>query len=78
MTTDYIGNEEKVVVANSKLEFVEAESSKLRKDLIEAINETNKAKEKIKELNEALRVEKMLFIQKDKEIQATLLRTNAE
>ena len=49
-----------------------------RKDLIEAINETNKAKEKIKELNEALRVEKMLVIQKDKEIQATLLRTNAE
>ena len=78
MTTDYIGNEEKVVVANSKLESVEAESSKLRKDLIEAINETNKAKEKIKELNEALRVEKMLVIQKDKEKQATLLRTNAE
>ena len=78
MTTDYIGNEEKVVVANSKLESVEAESSKLRKDLIEAINETNKAKEKIKELNEALKVEKMLVIQKDKEIQATLLRANAE
>nr|POE96261.1 hypothetical protein CFP56_54046 [Quercus suber] len=46
--------------------------------IIEAINETNKAKEKIKELNEALRVEKMLIIQKDEEIHAALLRTDSE
>ena len=37
-TTDYLSNEEKVMVANSEIEFVEAESSKLRKDLIEAID----------------------------------------
>nr|POE55211.1 hypothetical protein CFP56_02211 [Quercus suber] len=61
-------SEEKVMVANSKLEFVEEESSKLRKDLIESMDETNKAKEKIKDLNEALRVEKMLVVQKEKEI----------
>lgn len=78
LTTDYIGNEEKVVVANSKLESVEAESSKLKKFLIESMDETNKAKEKIKKLNESLRVEKMLFVQKDEEIQAALLRTSAE
>lgn len=66
------------MVANSKLESVEVESSRLRKDLIEAMDKTNKAREKIKELSEALRVEKMLVIQKDKEIQATLLKTDIE
>ena len=50
------------MVANSKLESVKAESLKLRKDLIGTMDETNKANEKIKELNEALYVEKMLVI----------------
>ena len=35
--TDYLSNEEKVVVANSKVYYVKAESSRLRKDLIEAL-----------------------------------------
>nr|POF07978.1 hypothetical protein CFP56_55291 [Quercus suber] len=42
------------------------------------MDETNKVREKIKELSEALRVEKMLVIQKDEEIQAALLKTDAE
>ena len=62
LTTNYLGIEEKVGVVNSKLESIEAESSKLRKDLIEAMDEVNTAKEKIKELNEALKVEKMLVV----------------
>ena len=78
LTTDYLNIVEKAVVANSKLEFVEVKSSKLRKDLIVAMDETSKANEKIKELSEALRVEKMLVIQKDEEIQATFLKTNVE
>ena len=78
LTTNYLGIEEKVGVVNSKLESVEVESSKLRKDLIEAMDEVNRAKEKIKELNEALKVEKMLEVQKDEEVQAALLRTSAE
>ena len=65
-------------MANSKLEFVEVKSSKLRNDLIIAMDETSKPNEKIKELSEALRVEKMLVIQKDEEIQATFLKTNVE
>ena len=65
-------------MANSKLEFVEVKSSKLRKDLIVAMDETSKENEKIKELSKALRVEKMLVIQKDEEIQATFLKTNVE
>ena len=66
------------MVANSKLESVKAESSKMRKDLILAMDETDKANEKIRELTEALRVEKALVVQKDEKIQAALLRTNAE
>ena len=64
MTTHYLTNEEKVVVANSKVDSVEAESSRLRKDLIEAMNQVTKAKEKLKEHKDALKVEKKLVIQK--------------
>lgn len=78
LTTDYLGIKERVVVVNSKLESAEAESSNRRKDLIEAMVEVNKVKEKIKELNEALKVEKMLIIQKDEDVQVALLRTSAE
>ena len=66
------------MVANWNLESVEAESSKLRKDLIVAMDEMNKANEKIRELTEALRVEKALVVQKDEEIQAALPRTDAK
>ena len=70
--------EEKVVVANSKEESVEVESSKLRKDLIAAKNETNDANQKIMELTEALHVEKVLVVQKDEKIQVALLKTDME
>ena len=66
------------MVANSKLEFVKAKSLKLRKDMIVAMDETNKVNEKIRELIEALLVEKVLVVQKDEEIQVALLRTNVE
>ena len=65
-------------MVNSKLESIEAKSSKLRMDLIAAMDEMNKANEKVKELSEALRVEKALVAQKDEEIQAALLRSDAE
>ena len=75
---NYLNIEEKVVVANLKVESVEVESSKLRKDLIVAMNEWNDADEKIKELTEALHVEKALVVQKDEEIQYALLKTYAK
>jgi len=75
---DYLSSEEKVVVANSKVDSVEVQSSRLRKDLIEAMDHMTKAKEKVKELKDALKVEKKLVIQKDEEIQAALLKTNKE
>ena len=76
--TNCLSNEEKVVVANSKVDVVEAESSRLRKDLIEAMDQLTKAKDKVKELKEALKVEKKLVIQKDEEVQAALLRTDKD
>ena len=65
-------------MANSKVDSIEVESSKLRKDLIKAMDQSTKAKEKVKELKEALKVEKKLVIQKDKEVQAAFLRTEEE
>ena len=66
------------MVANSKVESVKVECSKLRKDLIATKNETNDAKHKIRQLTEALHVEKVLVVQKDEKIQVALLRTNTE
>ena len=62
MTIDYLSSEEKVAVANSKVDSIEAESSRLRKDLIVAMDQATKAKEKVKELKDALKVEKKLVI----------------
>nr|POE57833.1 hypothetical protein CFP56_76368 [Quercus suber]POE62721.1 hypothetical protein CFP56_26481 [Quercus suber] len=75
---DYLSAEEKIVMSSSKAKSVEAECSKLKKDLIAAMNERNEANQKVKELTQSLRVEKALVIQKDKEIQAALLKTDEE
>ena len=61
-------------MATSKVESMEVECSQLKKDLIAVMNERNGANQKIKEFTEALRVEKALVVQKDEEIQATLLK----
>ena len=45
LTKKYHNSEEKIVVANSKLESVEVEIFRLRKDLIEVMNKANKARE---------------------------------
>nr|POF24962.1 hypothetical protein CFP56_44837 [Quercus suber] len=55
LTIDYLSSEEKWVVGNSKVDSVEVESSKLRKDLIKAMDQAAKAKEKVKELKDALK-----------------------
>ena len=65
-------------MANSKVDSVEAESSQLKKDLIEVMDQSPKAKEKVKELKEALKIENKLVVQKDKEVQYAFLRTDEE
>lgn len=54
------------MVAGSKVEALEAEVTKLKKDLITAMDEANSAKEKAKALANKLKVEKQLMVQKDK------------
>lgn len=76
--TDYLTIEEKLVMANSQAEATKAESSKLRKDLIEAMGEANNAKTKLKEVFDEQRTGKMLVIQKDEEIQSAMLKLNSE
>jgi len=68
ITTEYLTYEEKVVLADSKVEPLEAESSRLRKDLISVMEERNTASEKVKTLAGELRVEKLLTMQKDKQL----------
>ena len=64
-----------MVIAQSKAESAEVESSRLRKDLVEAMVQAVKSKEKANELKKALKVEKKLVAQKDDELQAALLQT---
>ena len=55
ITLEYLAKEEKVVVANSKVETLEAQGSHLRKDLIVAMDDSNASKEKIKAQSKELR-----------------------
>ncbi|KAK9990744.1 hypothetical protein SO802_025729 [Lithocarpus litseifolius] len=66
IATKYLAHKEKVVVAGSKVEALEAEGSTLRKELISAMDEGNAAKEKVKALTKELRTEKLLTMQGDK------------
>ena len=65
ITTQYLANEEKVVVANSKVEALEVEASGLWKDLIAAMDANNASKEQLKVLSLKLDSEKQLVKQKD-------------
>ena len=65
ITTQYLSNEEKAVVANSKVEALEAEASGLRKDLITAMDSLNTSKGQIQVLTKQLETEKQSVKQKD-------------
>ena len=65
ITTQYLANEEKAVVANSKVEVLEVEASGLRNDLGVAMDALNASKEQVKTLSEQLESEKLVIKQKD-------------
>ena len=48
---------------------MEAENSKLKKDLISAMDEANTIKENVKVLGDDLRVERQLTLEKDEQLQ---------
>ena len=55
----------------SRVEALEAENSKLKKDLISAMDEANTVKEKVKVLGDNLRAERQLTLEKDEQLLAT-------
>ena len=65
ITSQYLANEEKAIMANSKVEALEAEASRLRSDLIATMDANNTSKEQIKVLIEQLDSERLLLQQKD-------------
>ena len=65
LTTQFLANEEKAVMATSKVEALKAEASGLRRDLIAAMDAHNTSKEQVKVLTEKLEAEKLLTKQKD-------------
>ena len=65
LTTQFLANEEKAVMATSKVEALEAEASGLRRDLTTAMDAHNTSKEQVKVLTEQLGAEKLLVKQKD-------------
>ncbi|XP_050260106.1 uncharacterized protein LOC126705254 [Quercus robur] len=65
ITTQYLANEEKAVVANSKVDALEAEASGLRKDLITTMDSLNASKEQVRVLTEQLDSERQTVKQKD-------------
>ena len=65
ITTQYLANEEKAFVANSKVEALETKASSLRNDLGAAMDAFNASKEQTKVLTEQLESEKLVVKQKD-------------
>ena len=66
ITSEYLSHKAKVASVGSKVEALEVENSKLRKDLIFAMDKANTVKEKVKVLGENLRAERTLTLEKDK------------
>ena len=77
LTTQFLANEEKVVMATSKVEALEAEASGLRRDLIAAMDAHNTSKEEVKVLTDSLEAEKLLTKQKDELLATTNQRMKA-
>lgn len=65
ITTQYLANEEKAVVAKSKVEVLEVEALGLWNDLGAAMDALNASKQEAKVLTEQLESKKQLVKQKD-------------
>ena len=70
LTSEYLAQKAKVESAQSHVMTLEADNSKLKKDLIAAMNEANLAKEKVKTLTDELRTEWQLTLEKDEKLVA--------
>ena len=70
ITSKYLASEAKVESARSHASSLEVENSKLKKELIAAMNDANLAKEKLRTLTDELRVERELTKEKDEQLAA--------
>ena len=79
ITVEYLTQEAKVESVKSRMEALEAENSKLKKDLIVIMDKANTLKDKVKTLSDDLRAEKQLTLEKDEQLLATKekLKTSA-
>ena len=68
ITSKYLTQKAKVASAVSRVEALEAENSKLKKDLLTTIDEANIMKEKIKVMGDNLRAERQLTMEKDEQL----------
>ena len=65
ITIEYLTQEAKVASLISKMEAMEAETSKLKQSLIESMGKANTLKEKVKALSDDLRAERQLTLEKE-------------
>ena len=65
ITSEYLSQEARVSSAKAKPKGLEVDFSKLRKDLIAAMDVANTTKEEVKVLSNDLRVERQLALKKD-------------
>ena len=70
LTSEYLALEAKVESTQSHVTTLEAENSKLKKELIVAMSEANLDKEKLRTLTDELRAEWELTLEKDKQLAA--------
>lgn len=78
LTADYLVREGRAVTANSRAEATKPKNLRLRKDMIEAMDQASEAKANLKEVSDQLKIEKMLIIKKDEEIQLAMLKIGDE
>ena len=65
LTSEYLALEAKIEYARSHASSLEAKNSKLKKELIAAMNDASLAKEKLRNSTEEFRVERKLTKEKD-------------
>ena len=70
LTSEYLASEAKVESARSHVTTLEAENSKLKKELIVAMNDANLAKKKLRTLTKEFKVKRELTKEKDEQLAA--------
>ena len=70
LSSEYLAQEAKVESAMSRVAVLEAENSKLKKELITAMGGANHTKEHAKTLSDDLRAERQLTVEKDENLLA--------